>query len=68
VLDTKLCDKVCWSIATGRWFSPGIPVSTTNKTDLYGITEILLKVALSTINHTPTSIKELLIEIALEYS
>ena len=37
---------------TGRWFSPGTPVSSTNKTDHHEITEILLKVALNTINHT----------------
>jgi hypothetical protein len=30
------------------WFSPGPPVSSTNKTDRHDITEILLKVALST--------------------
>ena len=35
--------------ATGRWFCPGTPVSSTNKTDRHGITEILLKVALNTI-------------------
>ena len=34
----------------GRWFSPGTPVSSSNKTDRHDITEILLKVALSTIN------------------
>jgi hypothetical protein len=34
----------------GRWFSPGTPVSSTNKTDCHNITEILLKVALSTTN------------------
>jgi len=32
-----------------RWFSPGTPVSSTNKTDCHDITEILLKVALNTI-------------------
>ena len=37
-------------LATGRWFSPGIPVSSINKTDRQDITEILLKVALNTIN------------------
>jgi hypothetical protein len=38
---------------TGRWFSPGPPVSSTNKTDRHDIiTEILLKVALSTIKQT----------------
>ena len=36
-------------IATGRWFSPDTPVSTTNKTDHQDTTEILLKVALNTI-------------------
>jgi hypothetical protein len=25
VLDTTLCDKVCQSLATGRWFSPRVP-------------------------------------------
>ena len=39
--DATLCDKVCQSLATGRWFSPGILVSSTIKTDRY-IT-ILLK-------------------------
>ena len=32
------------------WFSPGTPVSSTNKTDCDDITEILLKVALNTLN------------------
>jgi hypothetical protein len=49
VLDTALCDKVCQWLA-GRWFSPGPPVSSNNKTDRHDITEILLKVALNTIN------------------
>jgi hypothetical protein len=35
------------------WFSPGTPVSSTNKTDCHDITDILLYVALSTINLTP---------------
>ena len=34
----------------GRWFSPGTPVSSSNKTDRHDITQILLKVALNTIN------------------
>ena len=34
----------------GQWFSTGTPVSSTNKTDRHGITEILLKVTLNTIN------------------
>ena len=33
-------------------FSPGTPISSTNKTDRYGITEILLKVVINTINQT----------------
>jgi hypothetical protein len=39
----NICDKVCQWLATGRWFPPGIPVSSTNKTSLHDITEILLK-------------------------
>jgi len=39
VLDTILCDKVCQWLATGRWFSPGTPLSSTNKTDLHDKTE-----------------------------
>ena len=52
VLDTTLCDKVCQWLATDRWFSSGTPVSSTNKTDRHDITEILLKVALNTINQS----------------
>ena len=52
VLDTTLCDKVCQLLPTGQWFSPGNPVSSTNKTDHHDITEQLLKVALNTITTT----------------
>ena len=52
VLDTTLCDKVCQLLATGRWFSPGTPVSSTNKTDRQDITEILLKMTFNTISNT----------------
>ena len=45
MLIKSLCDKVCW------WFSNGIPVSSTNKTDRQYITEILLKVELK--HHAP---------------
>ena len=38
--------------AIGQWFSPGPPVSSTNKTDPHDIPEILLKVALGTIKQT----------------
>ena len=30
---TTFCDKVCQRLVIGRWFSSGIPVSSTNKTD-----------------------------------
>jgi hypothetical protein len=37
---------------TGRWFSPGPPFSSTNKTNRHDIIEILLKVVLNTIKQT----------------
>ena len=37
------------TLAAGRWFSPGTPVSSTNKSERHDLTEILLKVTLSTI-------------------
>jgi len=41
----------------GWWFSPGIPVSSTNETDRHDINEILLKGEVSTINiNQPTII------------
>jgi hypothetical protein len=46
---------VCQRLATGRWFSLDTPVSSTNKTDCDDITEILLKVALNTINQSKHS-------------
>ena len=44
VLDTTLIHVI--KFAASRWFSPGTPVSSTNKTDHHDITDILLKVAL----------------------
>ena len=44
-----LSDKVCQWLTAVQWFSPGTPVSSTNKTDRH-ITEMLMKVVLSTIN------------------
>ena len=32
IVYTTSCVKVCQRLATGRWFSPGTPVSPTNKT------------------------------------
>ena len=49
ILDTTLCQ---W-LAASQWFSPGTPVSSTFKADRHDITEILLKVALSTITLPP---------------
>jgi hypothetical protein len=49
---STLYDRVCQLLATGRLFSPVPPVSSTNKTDSHDITEILLKVSLSTIKRT----------------
>jgi hypothetical protein len=64
VLDKTLSDKVCQRLAAGWWFSPSTPISSTNKTDLHGITEILLKVALSTIMII-VNITEILFETVL---
>jgi hypothetical protein len=38
--------------AHGRWFSPGTQASSTTKTGRHDIAEILLKVALNTINQS----------------
>ena len=43
-------DKVYQMLAHGRWFFPCTPASSTTKTGRHDITEILLKVALNTIN------------------
>jgi len=43
-------DKVYQLLAHGRLFSPGTPASSTTKTGRHDIAEILLKVALNTIN------------------
>jgi hypothetical protein len=48
----KFEDPLLSTVSTciGWWFSPNNPVSSTNKTDCHNIAEILLKVALNTIN------------------
>jgi hypothetical protein len=43
-------DKVYQLLAHGRWFFPDTPASSTTKTGRHDIAEILLKVALNTIN------------------
>jgi hypothetical protein len=60
--------KFCQWFAIGRWFSPGTPVSCTNKTDRYHITELLLKVALNTINLSKASFLGPHVSYALCYS
>ena len=47
---TTASDKVYQLLAHGQWFSPGTPASSTTKTGRHDIAEILLKVALNTIN------------------
>ena len=54
VLNATLCDKICQSLATCQWFSPGTLVSSTNKTDCHDIAEILLKMALNAISQNLT--------------
>ena len=57
VLDTTLCDTVCHWLATGRLFSPGTPIPSTNKTVPQIMTEILLKVVFNTVTQTRINIK-----------
>jgi hypothetical protein len=45
-------DKVYQLLAHGQWFSPSTPASSTTKTGRHDIAEILLKVAVSTINQS----------------
>ena len=49
---TTLCDRACQWLVRGRRFSPGLPVSSMNKTDHHDMAEILLKVALNPIKQT----------------
>jgi hypothetical protein len=44
------------SISRHRWFSPGTSATSTTKTDRHYIAEILLKVALSTINQIKSNL------------
>jgi hypothetical protein len=56
-----ICDKVCQWLGTCRWFYPGIPVSTPNKTYPHDITKIVLKVALITINRPTINVQSNLV-------
>jgi hypothetical protein len=47
-IDSQL--QVNQLLAHGRWFSPGTPGSSTTKTGRHDVAEILLKVALNTLN------------------
>jgi hypothetical protein len=47
-----LVDRTVTWLVTGRWFSPGILVSSINKIDCHDKTEILLKVVLNAIHLT----------------
>ena len=38
VVDTTLCNEVCYWLAAGQWFSAGSPFSSTNKSDNHDIT------------------------------
>ena len=49
VIQPYVIKLICQWLAAILWFSPGTPVSSTNKTDCHDITEILLKVALNSI-------------------
>ena len=49
-------DKVYQLLAHGRWFSPGTPASSTTKTGRDDVAEILLKVALNTINQIKSNL------------
>ena len=55
---TLLMEDQLQRLPTGQWFSPGIPVTSTNKTDRYDIAKILLKVALSTLWPSISSIPD----------
>ena len=47
LLDTTLCNNVCQWLATGRWFSPGTPVSSI-LTDVF---KMLMTATINSLNH-----------------
>jgi hypothetical protein len=52
VLNTSLCGEICQLLPAGRLSSVGNSASFINSTDHHDVTEIVLKVALSTITLT----------------
>ena len=68
VLYTTLCDKVCHSFATSRWFSPGTPVSSTNITDHHDIIDLLLKVALNTGSQPTNHTRRIMYSVYIEHT
>jgi len=60
-------DKVDQLLAHGRWFSPGIPASSTTKTGRHDIAEILLKVALKHQKNPPSPLITSLVSSHLSY-
>jgi hypothetical protein len=61
-------DKVYQLLADGRWFSPGTPASSTTTTGRHDIAEILLKVALNTINQIKSNVVSNRIESELDFN
>jgi hypothetical protein len=51
-IQPALCDNICQGHVAGRWFSPGTPVSSTNRTDRHDIN--ICKSGVK--HHTPNSI------------
>jgi hypothetical protein len=53
---TRLASDKAYQLLThGQWFLQGTPASSTTKTDRHDIAEILLKVALNTINQSKSN-------------
>ena len=50
--DIGRLNSYTFSLSRGQWFSQGTPVTSNNKTDRNDVTEIKLKVSLSTITET----------------
>jgi hypothetical protein len=50
--------------AHGRWFSPGTSASSTTESGRHDIAEILLKVAINTINHFTIILLHLFIDLS----